>query len=129
MGISINQKTEFYNCLGCIMYAIANADKKIVVDEKLVIKQLLEEEWLGQANDFNGKDVIVNKIREFIEAKKDAEVAFSEFELFFQNHHDMFSLEIKRHIMSAANRIASSFSGKNKSELILLKRLHNLLLN
>ena len=52
-----------------------------------------------------------------------ADTCFEEFKSFKVVHESLFTKERKQLIWKTCNEIANSFSGKNKSEIIILARL------
>jgi hypothetical protein len=57
----------------------------------------------------------------------DANDCFESFAEYKKEHPKLFTPERKKLIWKTANAIASSFAGKNKSELIMLAKLNKLL--
>ncbi|WP_426094125.1 hypothetical protein [Flavobacterium sp. DSR2-3-3] len=51
------------------------------------------------------------------------EQVISDFKIFRTEHQQLFTTEINALILKTANAIASSFSGKNKSEQVLISEL------
>jgi hypothetical protein len=54
----------------------------------------------------------------------DADICFKEFIEYKKEHSYFFTEELNHLIMQTAEKIASSFAGKNKSELIMLAKLN-----
>jgi len=52
-----------------------------------------------------------------------AEDCFNEFTLFYKENKSLFTDAVKQLTYTTANSIANAFSGKNKSELMMLGRL------
>ncbi|CAH8282364.1 hypothetical protein EV196_105252 [Mariniflexile fucanivorans] len=119
---------EFYQNIGKLFYAIAAADKKVHPTELSKLKGLVKEKWLDvdlTEND-ESKDAAKHIEIVFDRLKNkalDAETCFEDFLTFKKNHPSLFTADVKMLIMKTANGIATSFSGLNKSELIMLAKL------
>lgn len=124
--------SELYQCLGKLFYAVAMTDKNVRLEEIEKLKETVREKWVSKdeqkdAFENNPAYQIENVFEELLQEEKDGALYFQEFTDFFKLHPSKFSVELKKMIWSTANAIASSFSGKNKSELILLAKLKLLL--
>lgn len=124
--------SELYQCLGKLFYAVAMADKKVRLEELEKLKEYVRQKWVlidDIENEFGiaAAYQIENVFDGLQQEEKDGVIYFQEFTDFFKAHPSKFSIEIKKLIWSTADAIASSFSGKNKSELILLAKLKLLL--
>ncbi len=120
---------EFYQNLGKLFYAIAAVDKHVHDVEFDKLKTLIKEEWLivdDFEDDFKTDasyqieivfDWLLNK------DKLDPNKLFDDFIKYKKRHETQFTNKHKKLILKTANAIASSFSGKNKSELIMLAKL------
>jgi hypothetical protein len=118
----------FYQNLGKLFYAVAAADKVIREEEVKKLKQIVNTEWLN----FGGV-----KLKPEIDAMRQIKITFdqlaqqtqnpndsmADFKLFKKTYEDLFTDDVKQLIWKTANAITSSFSGRNKSELILLAEL------
>ena len=123
---------ELYQNLGKLFYSIAMADKKIVPEEVEKLKEDVRKFWLdvGDIEDEFGTDAayqIEIVFDWFKEEGMEGQSSFNEFVDFFKEHPSKFNKRIKQLIWCTADDIASSFSGKNKTELILLAKLRMLL--
>lgn len=123
---------ERYKILGKLFYAIAMADKKVRLEEIEILKEAVREKWvpMNEFEDGLGADaaVQIEIVFDWLQKEeKDATIYFQEFTDFFKSHPSIFSTEINKLIWSTADSIASSFAGKNKSELVLLAKLKLLL--
>ncbi|TPN87082.1 hypothetical protein [Aquimarina algicola] len=123
------QNEEFYQKLAHLFYAVAMADKKMVIEEKRKIVLYVEKYWSHSFNKNESKEVIYETMRELIRQQTTSEDAFEVFKTYYQNRSNDFSDDLCQKIMEAADAIATSFSKRNKSELVLLTKLHNLLFN
>lgn len=118
----------FYRNLGTLFYAVAAADKVVREEEFDELKQVVAKHWLPheEAEDaFHTNAVYQMEIvfDYFKENPRKTEDCFSDFTFFLKEHPSLFTLERRKLISSTANAIASSFSGRNKSELIILAKL------
>ena len=62
-----------------------------------------------------------------MEYGQSSEECFDEFKDFYKEHPHAFSAEIKSLAKKTAGAIANAFSGKNKSELVILAKIGLLL--
>ncbi len=128
METSQNTSIEFYQNLGKLFYAIAAADKVVRKSEYDSLRKHVQAKWL-QVDDIEdefGVDTAfqIEVVFDWMNYETvNAESCFTEFELFYKEHPSLYSKKIKQLIWDTAISIAEAFSGKNKSELILLGRL------
>ena len=119
---------KFYQKVGGLFFAIAMADGSVHNKEIEKLKTLVIEKWLplDEIEDEFGTDaafqieIIFNWL---LENEKTSEECFLNFTTFYKEHKAIFSDKIKVLIFDTSNEIANSFSGKNKSELVLLGKL------
>jgi len=122
-----------YESLGKLFYAVAISDGNVHNKEWEKVKEYVKDDWLyiDDFTDRYGTDA-ANQIEivfdVLMESSKGSKECFEEFTNFYKEHSHAFSDEIKTLTKKTANAIANSFSGSNKSELILLAKI-NLLLN
>lgn len=129
----MNAKEElsvtFYQNLGKLFYAIAAADNVVREVEYNKLKKLVHQEWLGvdALEDLGGSDAAyqIEIVFDWLhrEESLDYKSCFMDFVYFKKQHPSFFNPSINSLILKTANAIAESFSGKNKSELILLAKL------
>ncbi|MDO6596134.1 hypothetical protein Q4512_04350 [Oceanihabitans sp. 2_MG-2023] len=120
---------NFYKNLGNLFYAIAAADKSITPLEVITLKEIIKSKWLKTETlkDTFGTDSAYQI--EFIfdilhrENNLDVEKCYADFINYKKAQNHFFSPSVNQLILQTANAIANSFSGKNKSELILLAKL------
>lgn len=121
---------RFYQNLGKLFYAIAASDKVVRKIEHARLKEIVKKEWLS-VDDFEDDfhtdaayqiEVVFDWL--YNEEKLDAERWFTGFLEFKNNHEQLFNDDVKKLILKTSESIASSFSGKNKSELIMLAKLN-----
>lgn len=125
--------THFYEHLGKVFYSIAAIDKTIRTEEIEKLKQIIHTEWLPLENSFNefGDDSAYEIEIVFdwlVDNEWEFEQVIPDFKIFRAEHQHLFSPEINALILKTANAIASSFSGKNKSEHVLIGQLSAILL-
>ena len=121
-----------YQNLGKLFYAVAICDGSVHANEWDKVKELVKEDWL-YVDDFTDRygtdaanqiEIVFDGLMEY---SKTSEECFDEFKEFYKEHPHAFTDEIKRLIRKTANAIANSFSGRNKSELILVAKIGMLL--
>ncbi|WP_142785914.1 hypothetical protein [Changchengzhania lutea] len=120
---------KFYQNLGKLFYAIAAADKQVREVEFDKLKALIRQQW-PEINDTNNRfntdaahqiEFVFNHLNQenAINAKK----CFDDFVNFKNEQQHLFTNQVKQLILKTASAIAASFSGINKSELIMLAKL------
>jgi hypothetical protein len=124
----------FYQKLGELFYAVAASDKIVREAEYIVLTQLVEEEWKSM-DDFEDEfktDAAyqVSIVFEWFDYERmDANDCFESFSNYYKDHKSLFSEKRKELIIKTVKKIANSFSGTNKSELIMITKLQLLLKN
>lgn len=123
---------EFYNSIGMLFYAIAASDKVVREEEIRTLKKLVKEKWvpIDNVTDEYGTDEAyrIEIVFDWLqENAPEAAWGFNEFKEYKKDHEQLFTLNINQLIWETADAIAASFSGKNKSELIMLSKLKILL--
>jgi hypothetical protein len=121
------QNIEFHQILGELFFAIASADNCVRNEEFNALNNAILEEWSVLEYAYSK-----NEITSILKAFKDlqdkphhnAEYYFNRFIVFKKAHAVFFNKKINALILKTASKIANSFSNKNKSELILLAKLH-----
>lgn len=122
---------KFYQKLGKLFYAVAAVDKEVRDTEIIKLKECVRKLWLDvdDLEDSFGTDAAyqIEIVFDWLHSDNElnSKACYDDFVNFKNNHKDLFSKNIKRRILQTANAIAESFSGKNKSELILLTKLTN----
>lgn len=116
--------STFYAQLGAIFYAIAKADNKVHPDEEVEISIQLMEHF-----DFTNEQE--NEVKEAFnnckKSKKNSLEIIKEFEAYYNQNKNLFSKPIKHQILDSAFHIASAHAERNKSELVLLYKLKEIL--
>ncbi|WP_299441356.1 hypothetical protein [uncultured Aquimarina sp.] len=118
----------FYQSLGKLFYAIAASDKIVRKTEYTSLRNLVKSEWLAvdDLEDEFGADAAfqIEIVFDWLDySELNAEASFNDFASFFNENKSLFTNKIKQLIWKTANSIADAFSGKNKSELMMLGRL------
>lgn len=132
MKPSHQMMTHFYEHLGKVFYCLAAVDKTVRKEEIEQLKQIVRTEWLPLENTFNefGDDTAYQIEIVFdwlVENEWNFEMALVDFRIFRKEHQSLFSPQIDALILKTAQAIVTSFSGKNKSERILLSQLTTIL--
>lgn len=118
----------FYQKVGSLFFAVAMVDGSVHNKEVDKLKQLVREKWLplDAIEDEYGTDSAFQIEIVFdwlLEYEKNSDECFKEFKEFYKEHPEVFTNKVKQLILETSGAIASSFAGKNKSELILLGKL------
>ncbi|WP_103864170.1 hypothetical protein [Aquimarina sp. I32.4] len=132
MKATPNIDITFYQNLGKLFYAIAAADKVVRVSEYDSLQKIVNSEWIKIENSYDefGLDTSfqIEIVFDWLDHKQlSAEESFAQFETYFEENKSYFTPRIQQLIWNTANSIAGAFSGKNKSELMMLGRLKLLL--
>jgi hypothetical protein len=120
---------RFYQNLGKLFYAIAVTDGSVKDVEIKKLKEIVKAEWLevDAIEDNYNTDAAyqIEMVFDWLSSKHklNGETCFKEFVAYKNEQQHFFTEEIKRLILKTASRIAESFSGKNKSELVILAKL------
>ena len=125
--------THLYKHLGKVFYSIAAIDKTIRTEEIEKLKQIIKKEWLPLENSLIefGDDAAyeIEIVFDWLVANEwELEQVMPDFKIFREEHLHLFTPKINALILKTANAIASSFSGKNKSEHVLISQLSAILL-
>lgn len=120
---------KFYQNLGKLFYAIAAADKKVQQIEFNTLKELVKKHWLNtnavedayQNEAACQIEIVFDRLNK--EDNLDAQACYQAFVDYKNEHPRLFTKTIKKSIMKTASKIAASFAGLNKSELIMLAKL------
>lgn len=128
MNSTIETQSLFYQNLGKLFYAIAAADKVIREEEVKNLKHFVNTEWLnlGGVKDNSEVDAmrqIKITFEQLATQTQNPNDSMADFKLFKKANENLFTDDVKQLIWKTANAITKSFSGRNKSELILLAEL------
>lgn len=120
---------KFYQNLGKLFYAIAASDKKVRKSEFNKLKDIVETQWLDadSTKDHFDEDAAyqIEIIFDWLNSQEnlDAQSCYNEFVNYKNEQKHFFSDNMNTLIIKTAHAIAASFSGLNKSELIMLAKL------
>lgn len=116
--------SQFFENLGKLFYAVAASDKKVEAIEINTLKEILKSQWLTlDFVDFDNLKQVVLAFDELLKEHQSTEALYQNFVIYKNKEKHLFTSTIKRLILQTTNAISSSFSGRNKSELIMLARL------
>ncbi|MDP2688119.1 MAG: hypothetical protein Q8O62_12910 [Aequorivita sp.] len=132
MGTVNKPQLLFYQKMGELFYSIAAADKMVRKAEYDTLKKIVTEQWknLDEYEDPFHTDAAhqIEVVFDWFDYEQlDANDCFESFADFYKEKPSLFNQERKELIWKTASAIANSFAGKNKSEVILLAKLKNLL--
>lgn len=119
----------FYQNLGNLFYAIAAADNKVREAEVSVLKEIVKKKWTkidAVEDDFHTDAAFqIEIVFDWLntQEKFSSTACYNEFIDFEKEHPSLFTSAIKELILETAHKIASSFAGLNKSELMILAKL------
>ncbi|MGB5419948.1 hypothetical protein [Algibacter sp.] len=120
---------KFYQNLGKLFYAIAAADKDVRDIEFDKLKVLVKKQWLSVDPIEDAYHTDAAYQIEFVfdwlnkEENLNPKACYDAFIGYKNEQPHLFTEPIKKLIMKTAGAIAASFSGVNKSELIMLAQL------
>jgi len=120
---------KFYQNLGKLFYAIAAADHEVRNTEFEKLKELIKSQWLqlDPIEDRFNTDAAyqIEIVFDWLNNQKvlDAKKCFNDFIDYKNKQHHLFTKNVKQLILKTGSAIAASFSGINKSELIILAKL------
>jgi len=132
MEIKQNPQVLFYQKLGELFYAIAAADKVVEKSEYEVLHSMVISHWKNldsyEDNYHTDASFQIEIVFDWYDYEHlNANDCFNDFIEYKKNNESFFTPERKKLIWKTAEAIANAFSGKNKSELIMLARLKILL--
>ncbi len=120
---------KFYQNLGKLFYAIAAVDRQVRGEEFDKLKELVKQQWLDVdiIEDAYNTDAAyqIEIIFDWLNEKENlnAKACYNAFVNYKNEQPHLFTVDIKKLILRTAHAIAASFSGLNKSELIMLAKL------
>lgn len=132
MDTSEKTNLTFYQKIGELLYAIAAADKVVKKQEYDALRESVKEHWKKNddiTDDF-GADAAyqIEIVFDWLDYQSlKAEECFENFKEYYRQNKTLFNPKIKKLVLSTAHTVADAFSGKNKSELLLLGKLELLL--
>ncbi len=126
MKISQEIGVSFYQNLGKLLYAIAASDRQIHKKEIAAFKEILNLELQKKLPNEYALYALYQAQASFdyySSINADAYDCFEAFINYKRTNDEVFTKEVKSLIKNTAQSIASAFSNKNKSELIMLAKL------
>lgn len=132
MKPSPNTMIHFYQQLGKLFYGVASADKTVRKEEIAQLKEIVKKEWVPIENTFNefGDDSAYQIEIVFdwlVENDWNIGKVIPNLKIFKKDHPSLFTPQVNDLILKTAKAIANSFSGKNKSESVLITELRDIL--
>ncbi|HRD54335.1 MAG TPA: hypothetical protein PKY96_16975 [Flavobacteriales bacterium] len=123
---------EIYASIGYLLYSIAASDKHVAPAEAEQLKREVRQQWLPleDSRDDLGVDAAHYVGFGFDHAVSEgmpAEAAFSRFKEQFMAAPGSYDDGVRRLIRSSSAAIAGATAGRNKSELVQLARVEELL--
>lgn len=132
MNFTLETQSLFYQNLGKLFYAIVAADKVIREEEVKKLKYLVNKEWLNlggvkEKSEVDAMRQIKITFEQLAAQTQNPNDCMADFKLFKKANENLFTEDVKQLIWKTANAITKSFSGRNKSELIMLTELGSIL--
>jgi|TARA_R110002110_G_scaffold85074_7_gene220968 hypothetical protein len=123
-----NPQVLFYQKIGELFYAVAASDKVVKKAEYNALQNMVTKKWkdMDDFEDSFHTDAAyqIEIVFDWFDYEHlDADHCFESFKNYYVDHQSFFTLERKKLIWETADNIASSFSGKNKAELIMLAKI------
>lgn len=123
---------HFYQHLGKLFFSVASVDKTVRKEEIAQLNEIVKKEWLPLENSFSefGDDAAyqIEIVFDWL-VENDWKIGeiITEFEGFKKEHPSLFTPQVNDLILKTAKAIINSFSGKNKSESVLIEKLRGVL--
>jgi hypothetical protein len=122
----------FYQSVGKLLYAIANADGKIMPQEKQRIRQLIDDELVKveSSTDRFGTDNAYHAEFAFDYAEENfvlADKAFHAFEKYVHEHKTKLTPELKQLVYRLAEKTGEAYKGVNEDERKYIDKLKSIL--
>lgn len=122
----------FYQQLGNVFYALAASDKMVREEELVELKKIIRTDWVKveDSHDEFGTDLAyhIEIVFEWLmENDWNDEQILKDFSEFKAENKEIFTEDINSLIIKTGVKIAESFSGKNKSELVFISQLESIL--
>ncbi len=120
--------TSFYQMLGRVFYATAQADNHVHEKEVATLKQIVKDLWLDveDATDEFSSDAAfqIEIVFDYLlENEIVVENVLEDLNEFKAIHTSLFTEKMSKLIMDTASKIAASFAQSNKSEVVFLSEL------
>lgn len=123
----VTHNPSFYESLAYLYYAVSTVDGSARLQEKRKIKGLVDAYWTFKTDQLDSRQVVFSTLKKLFKEQYDSESAFQQFSRFFLEHRESFTEGLKKTILDTADKIAMSFSKRNKSESVLESRLYFLM--
>jgi len=116
---------SFFENLGKLFYAIATSDRNVEAIEISTLKEIVKTQWATlDVFDYDAlKQIIFMFDRLYKDKHLNSGTCYEDFVNYKNKQKHLFTDTINHLILQTSNAIASSFSGRNKSELIMLAKL------
>jgi hypothetical protein len=120
--------TQLYSELGKLLYAIADIDRKVSLQEKEKLMEIINSHLLpvvDKKDEFGASVAYYPEIEfSYLESEiADAEEAFESFLNYVENHHTAIKPDVRTRCIAVAREMADAIYGINKKEQDLLDRL------
>ncbi len=120
----------FCKNIGGLFYAIAAVDREVTNEEiEFLNTAFVRDKETNNLFNKSQLNMVLNEFNRLLENNANANNCFEDFQFYFLDNKTIFNSQVKQIIWKTADGLASSFAFKNKSELILLAKLKNLLLD
>lgn len=130
----IDIKTRAYQEIGKLLFAVAFADKKIHANEVKQLQETYRKAWLHKdhTEDEYGEEATrqIEIVFDFLLEEHEEINSFDildEFAEFKAAHPRFFTKALNNKIMDSAMAIADSYAGVNKSELVTIAKISEIL--
>jgi len=122
----------FYQSVGKLLYAIANADGKIMPQEKQRVRQLIDDELVKveSSKDFFGTDNAYQAEFAFDYAEENflnPDKAFHSFENYVKEHKTFLTADLRGLVYRLAEKTGEAYRGVNEDERHYIDKLKSLL--
>ncbi len=119
---------QFYIALGKLLYAASAIDGKVKPVEILKFKEIVSTELApleGSTDQFGTDSAFMAEFQydTLMEISAEPLECYQSFVEYFRNHKNVINDELRAAILRMAVKIAASFNGCNKSELIFIDNL------
>lgn len=123
---------KFYQLIGEIMFGAANADKKILPEEIDKVYEITQSTWLDldYTLDQFGTDTAyqIEIVFDYLlENGQSKDKLFDDIRAMKEVHPSLFNPQMVEVIMESAYKIVNAYSRTNKSEIVFLSQLRNIL--
>lgn len=118
----------FHRQLGKIFYGVAAADRMVVHQEVIKLKQLIRlksfcKEENSDINNHQSINLIETVFDSLIEEKPDIKDFIADFQRFAEENPKLFDKLTIEQILETVYSISAAFAGYNKSELVFASRI------